>query len=74
MKLSDYLDQHNLTRTGFAAMIGVSPETVRLWLSSTPTPVPQDRFLRRIVEATEGKVTVVDFLSSEVMPVQEAAQ
>jgi DNA-binding transcriptional regulator YiaG len=74
MKLADYLDQNGLSRAVFAARVGVSAETVRLWLNGDPQPVPQDRFLRRIVQETGGAVTALDFMSSDLVPAQEAAE
>lgn len=65
MKLADYLASHDISRHEFARRIGVHPETVRLWLIDPEQPVPQKRFLRRIIEETDGKVTAFDFIKSE---------
>ena len=60
MKLADYLEKHDISRTDFAAKIGKQPSYI--------TMVCQGQFwpgrdvMERIVEITGGKVTPNDFL------------
>lgn len=61
MKLKTYLAAHGLSNAAFAAKVGVSTETVRLWLRQ-PDRMPQGRFMARIIEATDGAVSALDFL------------
>jgi DNA-binding XRE family transcriptional regulator len=71
MKLADYLHDAGLTRHEFAAQIGASHETVRLWLAGDV--LPQKRFWDSINKATDGRVTFIDFVDApEQQP--EAAQ
>lgn len=60
MKLDDYLTAHNLTDDAFANIIGRSQPTVnRLRRDQTK---PDWETVRRITEATKGKVSANDFI------------
>lgn len=60
MKLDDYLTKHNLTDDAFASLIGRSQPTVnRLRRDATK---PDWETVRRITEATKGKVSANDFI------------
>ncbi len=60
MKLDDYLTTHNLTDNAFANIIGRSQPTVnRLRRDQTK---PDWETVRRITEATKGRVTANDFI------------
>jgi hypothetical protein len=65
-KLADYLNETGISRHDFAKQIGVSSEAVRIWLVSETDRMPQRPILARIVEATNGRVTGLDFLPSEL--------
>jgi len=57
--LQQYLSEASLDRHQFAAQIGVSSEAVRRYLNCGR--VPETRIMKRIVFATDGKVTANDF-------------
>jgi DNA-binding transcriptional regulator YdaS (Cro superfamily) len=59
MHLSEHLDTHGLTYSAFARQIGVSAETVRRYCNGERVPAPS--IMRRIIRATEGKVTADSF-------------
>lgn len=62
MRLSEYLEAHDLTTAKFATKVGnVTSEAVRLWLVGKRIPRPEQ--MRRIAEVTDGKVTPNDFLT-----------
>lgn len=66
MKLSEYLDLHNLRPAEFAAQLAISPETVRLWLKGAHRPSnPQYDAISR---ATGGRVLPNDFLPATDTP------
>lgn len=54
--LSQYLSGRSTTE--FAREIGVSPESVRLWMRGR---VPRPKMMARIAKATNGQVTPADF-------------
>lgn len=59
MKLSEYLEAQALSYAEFARMIGAkSDETVRRYANGR---IPQEPYMTRISEATNGKVTPNDF-------------
>ena len=62
MKLSVYLRRRRLKNADFAEIVNVTPEAVRLWLKGTR--VPNQNTMRRIVEATDGRVRPNDFFSA----------
>ena len=66
MKLADYLEKNALSRQEFADRIGVSTETIRLYLAGERTP--RRKQMTAITEQTGGKVTANDFYSAEVAP------
>lgn len=59
MTLIDYLRTNGLTYTAFAGEVGVSVEAVRRYARGKRLPRPA--IMERIVEATDGAVTVQDF-------------
>lgn len=59
MKLKTYLDDRCLTDTAFAALIGVSSESVRRYKAGTR--IPDREAMSRIVSATDGEVRADDF-------------
>lgn len=66
MKLADYLARNDISRHEFAKQIGVTSEAVRQWLISSTDRMPQRPILARIVEATDGQVTALDFIPTEL--------
>lgn len=62
MNLATYLEKHDMTATAFAAKIGVSIATVTRAARGEIMPSPET--MRRIIEATNGKVTPNDFYGS----------
>jgi transcriptional regulator with XRE-family HTH domain len=63
MRLNDYLEASGTTPSAFARRLGVSSETVRRYCEGTRIPRPE--IMRRIVEATDNKVTPNDFFETE---------
>jgi transcriptional regulator with XRE-family HTH domain len=64
MKLRAYLKKHNLTYQEFADLIGVRKMTVWHWATDGPhRKTPRPKHLKRIIEATKGKVTYSDFFA-----------
>jgi transcriptional regulator with XRE-family HTH domain len=59
MKLADYLDNHGLTKSDFAEIIGVSEETIRRYIKGTR--IPERETMEKIALATACKVTANDF-------------
>ena len=58
MKLSEYINEETSV-ADFAALIGVTRQTVYIWLGGKAYPTR--RSMKRIVEATDGAVTANDF-------------
>lgn len=67
MKLADYLERHQISRSAFAEKVRVTPGLVTQWIDGT-TWLGRD-VAQRVVEATSGAVTPNDFL-----PEAEAAK
>lgn len=63
MTLAEYLTEKRLKPREFAQRIGVSAESIRLYLAGERHPRP--RAMRAITEATDGAVTANDFFSPE---------
>lgn len=61
MKLTEYLDQQNITPSAFAKAIGVEASTVTRLASGETVPSP--RVMRAIIAATGGLVTPNDFFN-----------
>ena len=59
MKLNQWLRDHNITQTEFAATIGVSPAFISFMCAGVKRPGIDT--LARIERATDGAVTVADF-------------
>ncbi len=59
MTLDEYLAQENLSTKGFAKLIGLTPEAVRLY--RTGQRMPRKLLMTRIAQATDGKVRARDF-------------
>lgn len=66
MKLKDYLTQHNLSQTRFAARIGRPVSAVSRWLSGVQRP--SWAALELISNATGGAVMPNDFMPNDFMP------
>lgn len=65
MRLNDYLLRHNLTPAELAEQIGdVSSEAVRLWAAGRR--MPEVKFIQKIIEITDNKVTVEDLYQARV--------
>jgi DNA-binding XRE family transcriptional regulator len=60
MKLAPYLSECGIDRTQFAKTIGCSVEAVRLWEIGERTP--RGEWMQKIMTATAGAVTPMDFL------------
>lgn len=60
MNLRAYLDLHDLTLERFGKLVGCNGSTV--WRIAAGRHVPKANLLRRIVEATEGAVTLQDLV------------
>lgn len=60
MKLAEYLDKKSISKAKFAKEIGCSRQSIYLWISGDERP--SFRFLEAIMEKTNGKVTVNDFI------------
>lgn len=67
MKLADYLAQHKIRPSHFAASIGVSPQTITGWCKGTFW-IKRDQ-AKAVFKETNGAVTPNDFLKAD-----EAAQ
>lgn len=63
MKLDDYLNKHGITEAAFAALIGVNQSSVNRMRKGLIRP--DISTLKRIVEATDGNVTLDDFLREQ---------
>lgn len=65
MRLNDYLTKHNLTPAELADLIGdVTSEAVRLWAAGRR--MPEVKFIQKIIEITDNKVTVEDLYQARV--------
>ena len=65
MRLNDYLIKHNLTPADLAEQIGdVTSEAVRLWAAGRR--MPEVKFIQRIIEITDSRVTVEDLYQARV--------
>ncbi len=62
MKLSDYLIETKTDHGDFARTLGVSAKAVQHWLAGNRTPRPE--WMVKIIAATDGAVTPIDFLPS----------
>lgn len=60
MKLSDWLDESDLTRAAFAKLIEVSPSYITLLCSAEPA-WPGRETVEKIHKKTHGDVTALDF-------------
>ena len=63
MKLGRYLEREGISLAQFAKVIGVSQESVRLYIAGERFPRPKR--LEIITAATCGKVTYRDFMARE---------
>lgn len=63
MKLANYLIESGLSQRDFAAKVGVTSESVRLYLAGLRTPRPA--LMKKITEETKGAVTANDFAQTE---------
>lgn len=70
MTLADFMALKGVSRTDMAAMLGVSPEAVRLWLIGERTP-SRDK-MQAIAKLSAGAVMPNDFFLSS--PREEAKQ
>ena len=61
MKLTEWLQENQVTRGKFAELVGVDPLSVRRWEKGERMPVSH---FKRISEVTEGLVTANDFVTS----------
>lgn len=72
MRLNDYLIKHNLTPADLAEQIGdVTSEAVRLWAAGRR--MPEVKFIQRIIDITDNKVTVEDLFLARVENLEEGA-
>lgn len=63
--MNDYLTKHNLTPAELADLIGdVTSEAVRLWAAGRR--MPEVKFIQKIIEITDNKVTVEDLYQARV--------
>lgn len=60
MKLATYMKRHNITRSDFAAKIGVDRVSVYRWETGKVFPI---RYIGKITAATKGAVTANDFVN-----------
>lgn len=60
MKLDQFMTETDSSLAVMAEKVGVTREAIRLWAAGERTPRP--KWMRKIAEATEGKVTPNDFL------------
>lgn len=58
MNLRTYMKLHNISDSAFSAVLGCSAGSVRKWRFGERMPEPE--IAQRIVDATEGSVTVQD--------------
>lgn len=65
MKLKTYLESRKFTITEFAKLIGVTPCAVSNYICKKRTP--RAHIVQKIIEVTNGKVTLVDLLHHEEM-------
>lgn len=65
MRLNEYLQKNNLSASDLAEQIGdVSSEAVRLWAAGRR--MPEVKFIQRIIDITNNKVTVEDLFNARV--------
>lgn len=64
MKLSAYLKLHNIRPANFAAIVGVPASTISRIASGQR--MPRVDTAQRIAEATNGEVSLEDFVSHDV--------
>lgn len=65
MRLSDFLQQRNLSPADLAEQIGgVTAEAVRLWAAGRR--MPEVKFIQRIIEVTDNEVTIEDLFNARV--------
>lgn len=69
MKLSQYLHDHGVTTREFAAQLGASPESVRLYVTGKRRP--RMDVLARIRQLTNDAVRASDFFEAEEDEEQE---
>jgi transcriptional regulator with XRE-family HTH domain len=63
MKLQIYLEEASITQEQFASSLGVTQASVSRWVQGKKLPRPDA--MRRISEATSGKVSPDDFYDLE---------
>ena len=64
MKLEDYLNEQNVSVQDFAEKIGVGRRSVYDYCGKkggNKTSIPRPNIMKKIIEETEGKVTIADF-------------
>ncbi len=61
MKLADYLSTHRITHAEFAATIGATQAAVSRYANGKR--MPRQPLLRKIMQATQGRVTANDFMA-----------
>ena len=71
MKLSSWLQTHNLTYAAFAARVGASAHAVQKWALGLRMPRPGA--VRAIDAATSGEVSAADWYARE-RPSERAAR
>ena len=64
MKLADYLYENSQTPTQLRRMLGVQRRST-VWRYLTGERIPQPLMLQRIIDLTDGDVTLSDFLDPE---------
>jgi transcriptional regulator with XRE-family HTH domain len=67
MKLSTYLDQHNMTPSDLARRIGVHSTTITRYISGARLATSPE-VLRRIAKATDYQVLPNDFVFPDGLP------
>lgn len=68
MKISDYLDEKNLSHADFARMLGMTSTSaaMNVWRYATGKRRPRPVVADKIVKVTKGRVTHRDIYGGEV--------
>lgn len=65
MNLSEYLLNEGIKQSAFAALIGETPQNISRYVNGR---CPQPDVMKKIYDATDGKVTANDFFGLPTYP------
>ena len=63
MKLKDFMKERSLTERQFSSILGISQQHLNFIIRGKSTPSIE--LIRRIIEATNGKVTIGDLYNPD---------